>query len=118
MLARARRFILASAVLACAAVPASADDWADCLANVSDKLIAGCSAVIEQRTRSPADLVRAYTRRAEWYRGRNMLDKALADLDQAVTLDPKSFNAVAGRGVVYRLKSQLDQAQADFERAI
>ena len=66
-----------------------ADDWDDCNSAVPDKIISGCAGIIEKNARSPADMSKAYARRGEWHRSRNMPDKALADFEQALKLDPQ-----------------------------
>lgn len=45
-------------------------------------------------------------------------DKALADLDQAVTLKPKFSRAWYQRGNVYSDKGMFDQAIADYDRVL
>ena len=43
---------------------------------------------------------------------------ALADLDQAIKLDPDFAAALNDRGTIYQHKGDLDRAIADFDRAI
>ena len=45
-------------------------------------------------------------------------DRALADFDRAIELDPHYAWAIACRGVTHRRLKQYDRALADFERAI
>jgi tetratricopeptide (TPR) repeat protein len=45
-------------------------------------------------------------------------DKALADLNQAIKLDPKFAPAVYGRGNLYAEQGQYEKAQADLAAAI
>src|ERR1700682_2927246 len=97
---------------------AKADDWQLCIANQPDQVLADCSAVINQRGRDGVEISRAYVIRGEWYRVRNRNDEALADFDQAEKLDPKSYNAIAGRGATLGQKGQLQDALAHYERAI
>src|ERR1700685_4121501 len=68
---------------------ANADDWQNCISNLPDRVLAGCSAVIEQGTRGSHELSRARVIRGEWYRIRKQNDEALADFDGALKLDPQ-----------------------------
>ena len=44
-------------------------------------------------------------------------DKAIADLDKAIDLNPKQFKAHVNRGAVYATKGRLDEAIADYNEA-
>ena len=44
-------------------------------------------------------------------------DRAIADLTEAVRLDPKLGVAYYGRGVAYQKKGEETKADEDFERA-
>src|ERR1043165_5101547 len=101
-----------------AAAPARADDWDDCRTDVADKVMAGCTAVIEKRERSNDDLAVAHRRRGIWYSRRDMLDRALSDFDNAVRLAPGSADALIERGYGHRRKGNLDAALADNARAL
>jgi tetratricopeptide (TPR) repeat protein len=62
---------------------------------------------------------------ADAYRGRGVayyekgdLDRAMADFDKAITLDPKSARAYVDRAIIYEAKGQLDRAIAEDDQAI
>ena len=95
-LSRIAAFALCS--FATFASPARADDWDDCMARDLNKIAVGCSAIITQNSRSPEDMTRAYIARAGSYYRQQMIEQALADLDQALALSPQSVNALIGRG--------------------
>jgi tetratricopeptide (TPR) repeat protein len=79
--------------------------------------VAACSRLI---ARNPGDAI-SYLHRGEAYRIEGRYDQAIADLDQAIRLDPKStFSTMAytGRGEAYRGKGDYHRAIADFEQAI
>src|SRR5262249_32525043 len=59
----------------------------------------------------------AYNNRGNVYIKRNELDRALADLNQAIELDRKFQLAYLNRGLVYEKKGEQDRAIADY-RAI
>ena len=45
-------------------------------------------------------------------------DRAIANFNEAIQLDPENANAFGGRGLAYLGKGDLEQAIADFNRAI
>ena len=45
-------------------------------------------------------------------------EQRLADYDQAITLTPRSAEAIRSRGMFYLLKDKLDLALADLDKAI
>jgi tetratricopeptide (TPR) repeat protein len=47
------------------------------------------------------DYAFAYGNRARAYRSLGDLDRAIADFDQSLTLEPKNANDFNGRGVIY-----------------
>ena len=60
----------------------------------------------------------AFNNRGVAYRGKAQYDRAIADFDEAIRLDPKFAFGFIGRGAVYALKAQYDRAIADFDQAI
>jgi tetratricopeptide (TPR) repeat protein len=56
--------------------------------------------------------------RAVTQRSAGRRDRALADLNRALKLDPALAVAYAQRGVTYRLRGRYEQALADLERAL
>src|SRR5690349_19263668 len=105
-------------LMAASATTARADDWGDCRTEVPDKIMAGCTAVIEQHALKDEDLAVAHRRRGAWYARRDMLDRAMADFESAVRLAPASADALIDRGSVHRRRGNLDQALADVARAL
>jgi tetratricopeptide (TPR) repeat protein len=92
-------------------------DAQDCSQTKSPDLqIKGCTAIINRGT--DKDLVIAYNNRCLAYEIRGDHDRAIADCEQAVKLDPKRARAYMGRGVVYEDKGDQDRAIADYGTAI
>ena len=56
----------------------------------------------------------AYSGRAVVYGRKGEHDKAIADYNQAIRLDPKYTLAYYNRGVVYAIKGEYDKAIADY----
>ena len=60
----------------------------------------------------------AYTNRGWAWMMKDELDKAIADLDEAIRLDPKDAMAYTNRGAAWLKKDELDKAIADLDEAI
>jgi tetratricopeptide (TPR) repeat protein len=52
------------------------------------------------------------------HHARGEIDRAIADYDKAIRLDPKNVAAYSGRGGAYYDKKEYDHAIADYDRAI
>ena len=80
--------------------------------------IQGCTAVIESGRMSGKSLAWAYANRGIGYKRMNDLDHALADYNQALTLDPAYAIAFYNRGSLYDGKDDHTRAIADYDAAI
>ena len=105
------------AALVHAPLPAHAQ-YAECTAvgKTADERIKTCTIAIAAETGTRA--ARAYNFRGIAWHDKYELDRAMADYDQAVRLDPSSANAVNNRGIAWQAKGNLDRAIADHTRAI
>ena len=107
-------------VLALSATGAWADMNDDCKQSADPDLrIRGCTQVIgrgEEETRK--NLTAAYTNRGVAYGKKGEVDRAIADFDKAIALDPKLAFAYFNRGVAYEKKGDKEQAIADFRKAL
>jgi tetratricopeptide (TPR) repeat protein len=61
---------------------------------------------------------RVYNARGVVYYSRKDYDRAIADSDQAIQLDPKFGHAYSDRGRAYCDKEDYDRAIADYDQAI
>jgi len=85
----------------------------------ADRVIEGCTAVIEAGRISGKDLATPYYVRCEIYRRRKRdYQQALRDCDAAIRLDPRNAKAFNNRGIVYRDLRDWDRALADLNEAI
>jgi tetratricopeptide (TPR) repeat protein len=94
------------------------DDSDTCAHGSGDAAIAACTQAINSGLWRGSGLAWAYTNRGARYRERGDNDRAIADLSQAVALDPKLAMAYNDRGIAYAVKGDNDRAIADLNQAI
>ncbi len=80
--------------------------------------IVGCSNAITSGTFAGKDLAAALTNRGTAYVARGNADRALADFNEAIKLDPNAAGAFFGRGITYFIKKDYDHAIADYTEKI
>jgi len=98
-----------------------ADEQRQCAATggvTLEQKLSACTAVISAGAEGPHDLAVAYNHRGDAYLNKRELDRAIADYDQAIRLDPKFVFPFNGRGLAYQGKGLFDRAVADFDQAI
>jgi tetratricopeptide (TPR) repeat protein len=94
--------------------PAAADDVATCIKGAGEVKIAACTKVIERQRNSGF----AYNNRGNAWREKGDLDRAIADFDQAIRVQPKSALAYNYRGIARKEKGEFDRAITDYDQAI
>ena len=97
---------------------ASQPDHDDCNSSDVERNIAGCARVAEDETESAKVRAIARVGRALALDRKGDLDGALADLSEAIRLNPDDSLAYSDRGVLWREKGDIDRAIADFTAAI
>jgi lipoprotein NlpI len=101
------------------AVKAGPGDVAACAAGrVADFAINGCTRLIEDKRTKPKGRAGAYFNRGNAWATKGEPDKAIADFDEAIKLDPKNASAYNNRGNAHSDKGETDAAIADFDAAI
>ena len=101
-------------------------EWGRFLSNGIQAFIAGdyaetavmLSQLIERKTLVERHRVIALRWRGDSYRHLRYDQKAIADYNQAIEIDPDYAWAFAGRAETYRWLEQYEQAIADFDKAI
>lgn len=105
-------------LLAVPAFGASQKAHDDCNADDPDRNIAGCTRIIEDRGESKRIRGIAYVGRAIAWRQKGDLDRTIADLTQAVRLNPKDALAYNNLGSLWRERGDLDRAIEEFTKGI
>lgn len=119
-----RAFVAVAAALFVSTSAASAQsrqqwDWCNGKDDASpDLVISGCTAVIQSGAEKAKGLAFAFYRRGTAFRMRNEFDRAIADYDQSIKLDPDGYDAYVDRGWAYHLKGDFDRAIEDHSEAI
>jgi tetratricopeptide (TPR) repeat protein len=84
-----------------------------------DARIAACDTAIESRTDASAtDRAALFVSRAEAYDDKGDMDRAIADLNKAIELDPKNVTAFENRGTLFVRSGKPDRAIEDYNEAI
>src|SRR6266571_1457532 len=83
-----------------------------------DVQIKGCTSVIGSGKETPKNLSIAYNNRGNGYRTKGDNDRAMADYNEAIRLDPRYSLAYNGRGNTYLDKKEYDRAIADYSQSI
>jgi tetratricopeptide (TPR) repeat protein len=104
---------------AAAASAARANDKALTNCNGADpsRVIAGCTELITRRLTEP-ERAKVYNNRGKAYTDKNDSDRAIADLNESIRLDPRFEIAYINRGNAYAIKGRQDRAIADYDEAI
>lgn len=80
--------------------------------------ILGCSDAIKSGAFAGKDLAAAFGNRGSAYLDKGELDRAIADYDQAITIDATSAVSFYGRAAAYFAKKQNDNAIDDLTRSL
>lgn len=103
-----------------AAVPPA--DPAPCLAaitaNDDDGIISACGALIDNEKTAKTDRLKALIARAGALTRKDQPDRAIADYDVALRLDPSQADLFNSRGELWRKKGDRRNALADFGAAL
>jgi Flp pilus assembly protein TadD len=119
---RTRGFACTAAILLCVLTPASAqqgeDEGCGRPRGTPDERIAACTGIVESRRSKPLDVANALRVRGIALRQKGETDRAIADFDQAIKINPQDARFYNSRGIAWRMKNDLDRAIADHDTAI
>jgi tetratricopeptide (TPR) repeat protein len=105
--------LVASALVA---VAANDSDWAEC-GRADARAIAACTRIIQSGDEDQTNLGTAYNNRGVGYASIKQLDRAMADYNIAIELNPGLAEAYANRGLAYG-NDDYERAIVDFNRTI
>jgi tetratricopeptide (TPR) repeat protein len=111
---------IAAVILLSQGHAAVADDRETCKTASGDAAIAACTKAIESKKylKKRRTLSVLFTNRGVEYEKKQDYARAIADYDQAVTLDPKNPLAYNNRGNSYAAKGDFEHAIADYDEAV
>jgi tetratricopeptide (TPR) repeat protein len=101
-----------------ATTPAAADDVDTCGKASGDEAIAACARAINSGLYSGRQLADLFHSRCFEWNKKQESDKAIADCNQAIRLEPNDTNAFFNRGYAYKAKGRYDRAIEDYDQAI
>jgi Tfp pilus assembly protein PilF len=101
-----------------APAPASSDPAADCFSEDIERRIEGCTALIERRDQSVADLSFAYAMRALAYSLKGRYDAAVRDYDVAISMKPDFAVALNNRAWAYFRWGKAATGLPDVEKSL
>jgi len=97
-------------------------DPAPCVAAVAagdaDRILALCGALIDNEKTLKPDRIKALIARAGVYVRGDQIDRAIADYDTVLRLDPTLADIFNARGELWRKKGDRPRALADFGAAL
>jgi len=120
MCALAAALLIAATPLRFSAASAqSADEW-NCRGDTRDldAQIEGCTRAIRSGKYRGKDLAWAYTNRGSVYDYKKDFDHAIADLTEAIRLDPAAVVAYQDRAASWRNMGRFDRAIDDLDQAV
>ncbi|MEI9406671.1 tetratricopeptide repeat protein [Mesorhizobium argentiipisi] len=84
----------------------------------TDRQVAACTAIAEDRGEVPDLRVSAYFVRGLAYAQRNDITHLIADMNEVIALDPTYVRAFTNRAIAWESKGDFDRAIADYTKAI
>jgi tetratricopeptide (TPR) repeat protein len=110
--------LLPAAAIAATEAPALAQDAVGCGSNIPDTSITGCTALLQGGERTPTAWAAIYQRRAIAYYNKGLMDDAIADDTEVITLKPEFGPAYYDRAEAYLRTDRTDEAIDDYTKAI
>ena len=92
-------------------------DWEDCRSDDFDRVVAGCTRMLESEI-TPIDRAVALTNRSNAYRLHGDYDRAISDANDAIRIYPDYVLAYANRANAYLGKGDTDNAMSDANATV
>jgi tetratricopeptide (TPR) repeat protein len=116
---RIRTAVIAMCLLmAVPAFGASRKDHDNCNGNDADRMLAGCTRIINDASEEAKVRYIAHLSRALAWQRKADREKALSDYAEAIRLNPDDALAYNNRGILWRELGDIDRAIADFDEAV
>jgi tetratricopeptide (TPR) repeat protein len=109
---------ICAVMLAAPAFGASHQDHNNCNSRDVDRNIVGCTRVLEDAGESAVNRGIAHVGRGLAWQEKGQLDLAMADMTDAIRLNPNDALAYSNRGILWREKHDVERAIDDFTQAI
>jgi len=74
--------------------------------------------ILSQVLETYPNYAEAWNRRAALYYAEKRYDTALIDVDHALSLEPRNFGALIGKGLILRAQNKDNEAEAAFKAAL
>ena len=112
--------VLLAPLLAAAAYAQSNPDFEQCLkiTNNPDLAIKHCTRALDSGKLSATEQAQAHLSRGVEFATKNDYDRAIADYDAALRIDPKLTDAMHNRGIAWAHKGNPERAIADFDAVL
>lgn len=108
-----------TALIVLSTLPAKADDFQVCADKSGDVAIVACNRAIQSGKFKGRKLAELYRYRGwEYYRTKHDADRGIADMDQAIRVDPKFADAFNSRCNARAIEGQLHAALGDCDNAL
>lgn len=111
-----RAFVLLAWLVSAEAV--AADVWQDCTGGDLTKSVTACTEIITGGRETGDSLKVPYLARARAHAQLGVFDKAIADVDAAIGLNPKDAESYVEKASIFRLKGDPETALAEIVKAI
>ncbi len=100
------------------ATSAAADDYDTCGKASGDQAIGACTRAINSGRYSGRQLAALFNNRCSEWNGKQKSEKAFADCNEAIRLNPNHALAFFNRGTAYNAKGQYDRAIENVQRGV
>jgi lipoprotein NlpI len=96
----------------------TADDFRTCANASGDEAIAACTRGINSGRYKTRDLAKLYDNRGVEWSAKRDRDRAIADYNESIRIDPTNALTYNNRGDDYRILRNYDRALADLDQAV
>jgi tetratricopeptide (TPR) repeat protein len=106
-------------ILAAASAASGERAWQDCNQKADIMLgIAACTSIINRNDEASSALSKAYNNRGVFFGVQEQFDRAIADFEKAIELDPENPTPYYNQGLTYNDTGDTDRALSDLDHLI